>query len=226
MDYFVPLTLEEGQYMIEPEEGDPNASGEGYLHIARTEYSFLEYRHPEFGDAIRVYEAPEDLTMIAAYGKDGALSQVSFKVSGSELPRLVYLKKPFWMGFISLTEFKMRRQILRETGEVSRLFFDSFYDGDAVDFYALAGTPEDMEAIRAHYGADTGAVNNSGDYPSEKQIRCDTEQFRIMLFCTPPEQRVQMYRDTVRQIIGGITGNALPKLNKTMDFRLIAGEYD
>lgn len=226
MDYFVPFQLEEGRFVIDAEEGDTNASGEGYLHIARTDYDFLEYRHPKYGNEIRVYHAPENLTMIAAYRADGTLSQVSFTVGDSALTTLVYTDRPNLMSFISVTDIKLPKRILQETGEVSRLFYEYFYDGDAVDFAVLLGTPADMADIRAHYGADTGAVNNSGDYPHEKRIECDNNTFRILLLCAPPEQREAIFRSTVRQLIDGINKKVLPKLNKTADFRVIDSEYD
>lgn len=225
MEYYIPYELEPGRFVMEPENENAEASSEEYLHLSLGDSSILTYRHPVYGDEIRIYSVPEDVKIVAAYNEKGQLSQVSYPYSG-DLQKLIYAANPLFMSFISITDIRLPKRILQEQGEVSRLFYEYFYDGDAVDFAVKLGTPADMEEIRRHYGADTDAVNNSGAYPSEKRMECDNHTFRILLFCTAPEKRTQVFYDTVRELMANISRKVLPRLNKTADFRVIDSEYD
>lgn len=226
MEFYIPFELEEGRFVIAPQEPDEAAPEGSFLRMEITKDRVLEYIHPEYGNRIRVYHVPEDVQIVAAYNSSGRLTQVSYPEGEDALHKPVYYARPNLLSFISVTDIKMPRRILQEKGEVSRLFFDYFYDGDAVDFAVTLGTPEDMAEIRAHYGEDTEAVNNSGDYPQKKRIECSNAEFRILLLCAPPEQREAIFRSTVRQLIDNISKKVLPKLNKAPDFQVIAEEYD
>jgi len=226
MEYYVPLELEQGRFVIAPQEpGEAAPEGE-FLRLERNESSILEYRHPKYGNEIRLYSVPDDVKIVAAYGESGKLIQVSYPVGDDDLQKLIYVTHPDFSSFEIVTGIKLPRRILQEKGEVSRLFFEYFYDGESADFAVLLGTPAEMAEIRAHYGEDTGAVNNSGDYPHKKRIECDAHTFRILLQCTEPEQRTQQFYDTVHRMMDTISQKVLPKLNKTSDFRVIDAEYD
>ena len=96
-------------------------------------------------------------------------------------------------------------------------------DGEAADFAVKIGTAADMEEIRGRYGDDTGAVNNSGEYPSARRIACD-DAFRILVLCT--ENCADRWREAVSSMTKQLTDDLVPRLCKTPDFRVIDAEYD
>lgn len=224
MEYHIPLVLEPGRFVMEAET-DGAELPEGFLRIQKID-GFLEYTHPVYGGAaIRVYHVPEGVTLAAEYGADCCLLQVSYLKDGETA--LVYAAPPqaeiLLCKFIQDTEERLTERILQEKGAVSRLFFEYYGDSESPDFAVKPGTPADMEAIRQRYGADTDAVENSGDYPYENRIACDSDMFRVLLLCT---WREGVFRETVQKLMENITRRVVPALNKTPDFRVVDAEYD
>lgn len=217
MEYYIPFAHQPGRYAVRPMDTEPAGN---YFHITLTYFQALEYRHPRYGNAVRVYNAPEELTVIAAYGKDGQLTAVTFR--DGEQETLVYTANPDIDAFIAGEVRALADRILEKPGETARLFFECFYDGESADFAVKPVSPADMEQVRTAYGAD--AVNSSGNYPSALRMACDTKKFLIMLVCLP--ESGEAFYDACRAMREGIIEQVLPKLNKTADFQIIAEEYD
>ena len=217
MNIQIPLRYQFGEFPASqlPQDGEA-------ICFRSTPYDFLEYTHPEFGREIRVYHVPEDAELLAMYQEDGALLWISF-FDGDR--RYAYFADCQFDGFIDDAVIRMRLAALQIAGEtpVSRLFFESFFDGESADFAVKIGTAADMEEICGRYGDDTGAVNNSGEYPSARRIACD-DSFRILVLCT--ENCVDRWREAVSSMTKQLTDYLVPRLCKTPDFRVIDAEYD
>lgn len=218
MDFQIPLRYQFGEFLASqlPQDGET-------ICFRSTPHDFFEYTHPKFGREIRVYHVPEDAELLAMYQEDGTLLWISF--FDSDRRRYAYFADCPFDGFIDDEAFRMRFAAMQLVGDapVSRLFFESFFDGEAADFALKIGTAADMEEIRGRYGDDTGAVNNSGEYPSARRIACD-DAFRILLLCT--EKSADRWREAVSSMTKQLTDYLVPRLSKTPDFRVIDAEYD
>jgi len=220
MEYYIPLEMEPGRFVIAPQESDEAAPAGNFLRMERTEYGMIKYRHPVYDRAIRIYGVPEDAEIAAVYGTDGKLAEVTFTAGGQET--LLFIAQPDLSAFINEEIIALTSRILEKPGETARLFFENFYDGEAVDFAAKPVSPADMEKVRIAYGAD--AVNRSGNYPSALRMACDTTKFLVLLSCLP--ESGEAFYDACRAMKDGITEQVVPKLNKTPDFQVIQEEYD
>ncbi len=96
------------------------------------------------------------------YQEDGTLLWISF-FDGDRRRYAYFADLPF-DGLIDDDVVRMRLAAMQLVGDVpvSRLFFESFFDGEGADFALKIGTQADLAEIRGRYGDDTGAVNNSG----------------------------------------------------------------
>lgn len=221
-EYRIPLEYTQGTY-----DAAALPQGEQSLTITRTDFGALDYRHPVTGTDIRVYNVPEDAALTAEYRKNGALTWVYFQ-EGTCM-RLVYMPPDNMthLLYADIAAKAISTQILTVKEPVSRLFFTWFYDGDAVDIAVCCATSADLEALRVRYGAETAAVDNSGDYPQKKHLRYDLDLLRMILLCAEPENRARYLRETVDCMQRWVTGDVVPKLQKAPDFRIIAAEeYD
>ena len=218
-EYRIPLRYRFGEFRASqlPHDGET-------ICFRTTSYDFLEYTHPEFGREIRVYHVPADAELLAMYQEDGTLLWISF-FEGDRRRYAYFADLPF-DGLIDDDIIRMRLAAMQLVGDVpvSRLFFESFFDGEGADFALKIGTQADMDEIRGRYGDDTGAVNNSGEYPSKWRIPCDTDRFRILLLCN--QNSGERFRETVSIMTKQITDALVPKLNKAPDFRVMDAEYD
>lgn len=195
------------------------------LRLTLTDYGMLQYQNPAGGWETNIYNVPKSAVLTAHYAEDGALSEIFFM--NGDKRRYVYFARPDLSAFAAETAPQLAERLLAAAGEqeVSRLFFEYFYDGEAADFAVKFGTPADMDEIRARYSADTDATDNSGDYPSERRFPCDTALFSLMLRCAPLNTE-GLFDAAVKSMMVQIRERVLPQLHKTEDFRVIAEEYD
>lgn len=225
--YRIPLRYHAGKYLAAelPDEGE-------CLVIEHDRYDIMTYLLPIYGTEVRRYSVSGDAaekTLTAVYDKYGELMHVD--VLCGNVRRLIYIhfagdevaKETIW-EFCSFQGEELCRQISQYGGKVARLFTEFFYDGEAVDFAVKIASPEEVRAVAEKYGEN--AADNSGNYDNDRRIECDIDTWGAMILCGSPEFRVDMYGFGVFIMNAAIERTALPKLDKTADFRFIRAEYD
>lgn len=178
-----------------------------------------------------LYSVPEDdfiRTMRAVYGKDEILQNVTATLNGHETLLYIHYEneehvKQELRKFAIRNADAMIEQIQQFTDVAARLFIDYFCDGEYMDYHAMIGTAEQMEAIRQKY-PDEDCSDNSGNYPSEF-IEGDNEMLKTLVRCAQgyPSENFQYVVDIMSK---HIEEYALPTLRKTEDFKYICNEYD
>lgn len=225
--YRIPLKHHAGKYLA----AELSAEGE-CLVIEHDKYDIMTYLLPVYGTEVRRYSVPVEAaerTLTAVYGKDGILRHVD--VLCGDFRRLIYIhfadneeaKQTIW-DFCCYQSEELCRRIGQYSGKVGRLFTEFFYDGEAVDFAVKIASPEEVAAVVAEYGES--AADNSGNYDNNRRIECDKDTWGTMILCGAPDFRTDMYGFGVFIMNSAIEKNALPKLDKTADFRFIRAEYD
>lgn len=226
-NYKFPLNYKEGTYTAEE---ITDFSGE-VIDIEYMGCDIFHYRVPKYDGEVRVYEVKENHVFMATYDSDGVIKYIELK--REKRTELVYInfkdnehaKENIWQ-YSCFWGDKLSERILEHKEKISRLFIEHFYDGQAVDFAARTGTPEDMKNIFARYGDGNDAVDNSGDYPFENRIEADNDTLGKMLSCTEDNFCVELYYFAVYVMTERIKNNVLDKLNKTDDFKFLDVEYD
>lgn len=227
-----PLTYKEGVYSVadfsQDIEGD-NAVSFDY----DAQYQMLDYNIPVGQEwrKMTLYSVPEGelvRTLRAVYGKDGTLQKITAVLKGRET--LLYIRyeseedaKEKIRRFAIRNADAIIEQIQQCTDVAARLFIDYFCDGEYMDYHAMIGTAEQMEAIRQKY-PDEDCSDNSGNYPSEF-IEGDNEMLKTLVRCAQgyPSENFQYVVDIMSK---HIEEYALPTLRKTEDFKYICNEYD
>lgn len=231
MDYYynISLNFEPGKFGIK----ELRPTNEECIELCHDEYDILSYDEPRYGSEVRLYSIPrESLTnaLTALYDGNGELERIEI-TCGNET-RLVYIRyidteysKSSVMEFIKAQADKISDEILKRKN-ISRLFIEYFYDGEAVDLTAKTGTAAEMQAVIDKYSGDIETADNSGNYPFDNRIECDNEAFRVMLLCTEADYRNTLFRLSVSAMEEHIKERVLDKIDKTKDFRFISEEYD
>lgn len=225
--YRIPLRHHAGKYLA----AELDAEGE-CLVIEHDKYDIMTYLLPVYGTEVRRYSVPKEAaekTLTAVYGKDGELMHVD--VLCGDFRRLIYIhfadneaaKETIWQ-FCCYQSEELCRRIGQYGGKVARLFTEHFYDGEAVDFAVKIASPEEVGAVALEYG--DSAVDNSGNYDNERRITCDVDTWGTMILCGAPDFRGDMYGFGVFIMNSAIKRVALPKLDKTANFKYICAEYD
>ena len=143
MEFYVPFVLKEGRFLIAPQEPGEAAPEGKYLPLTLSPNGILEYRHPLYGNTIRLYEVPDDMKLIAAYSSSGQLSQLSYEKDRDGLQQIIYFANPhqFSLLFTDVERVRLPAKIQRDTREIARLFISYFYDGEAADFSVKLASP-------------------------------------------------------------------------------------
>ena len=228
----IPLTYKEGVYSVvdfgQDIEGDNSVSFD-----YDAQYQMLDYDIPVGKEQrkMTLYSVPEGeliRTLRAVYGKDGTLQKITAVLKGRET--LLYIRyeneedaKEKIRRFAIRNANAMIEQIQQCTDVIARLFIDYYSDGDNMDYHAVLGTAEQMEAVRRKY-RDEDACDNSGDYPSE-YIKGDNRMLITMVRCAEGHPS-ENFRYAVEIMSKHIEKHALAALRKTEDFKFICAEYD
>ena len=114
-------------------------------------------------------------------------------------------------------------QIQQCTDVVARLFIEYYCDSDNMDYHAVIGTADQMEAVRqkGHY---EDSCDYSGNYSSEN-IEGDNRMLITMVRCAEGHPS-ENFRYAVEIMSKHIEKYALTVLCKTEDFKFICAEYD
>lgn len=228
----IPLTYKEGVHSVVDFSKDING-GDAISFDYDAQYQMLTYNIPVGKDRreMTLYSVPEGelvRTLRAFYGKGGMLQKITAMLKGRET--LLYIRyenekdaKAKIRRFAIRNANAMIEQIQQCTDVIARLFIDYYSDGDNMDYHAVLGTAEQMEAVRRKY-RDEDACDNSGDYPSE-YIKGDNRMLITMVRCAESHPS-ENFRYAVEIMSKHIEKHALAALRKTEDFKYICAEYD
>ena len=197
------------------------------------QYQMLTYDIPVGEDwrGMTLYNVSEDdliRTLRAVYGKDGALQNITAILGGHET--LLYIRyenkehaRQEIRSFAVRNADAIIEQIRQCTDVVARLFIEYYCDSDNMDYHAVIGTADQMEAVRQKY-RDEDSCNCAGDYPSEN-IEGDNKRLITMVRCAPghPGENFRYAEEIMSKYI---EEHALSAINRTVDFKYICAEYD
>lgn len=197
------------------------------------QYQMLTYDIPVGKDwrGMTLYNVPEDdliRTLRAVYGKDGALQNITAILGGHET--LLYIRyenkehaRQEIRSFAVRNADAIIEQIRQCTDVVARLFIEYYCDSDNMDYHAVIGTADQMEAIRQKY-RDEDSCDCAGNYPSEN-IEGDNKRLITMVRCAPghPGENFRYAEEIMSKYI---EEHALSAINRTVDFKYICAEYD
>ena len=227
-----PLTYKEGVYSVADFSQDIEGDNAVFFDYD-AQYQMLSYNISVGKDRreMTLYSVPEGelvRTMRAFYDKGGMLQKITAMLKGRET--LLYIRyeneedaKEKIRRFAIRNANAMIEQIQQCTDVMARLFIDYYCDGDNMDYHAVIGTAEQMDAVRREY-RDEDACDNSGNYPSES-IEGDNQMLITMVRCAEghPSENFQY---AVEIMSKHIKKHALAALRKTEDFKYICAEYD
>lgn len=228
--FYIPLQHESGTYKL----SELVQKEEDSLELFLGEYDILQYEIPSFERCARMYSIDEDElrdTMEVVYDEQEVLQRITYVSQGKS--KLLYINltnssytQKMISGYISENAKNIAEQLLVKKGKVYRLFFDYFYDGQAVDYAALLGFEADVQAIVDEYDGERDALDNSGDYPQENRIQADTDSLGVFLMCMDHEEAYGIFNEICEKMTEEIKKLVLESLEKAEDFEVIAGEYD
>ena len=197
------------------------------------QYQMLTYDIPVGEDwrGMTLYNVPEDdliRTLRAVYGKDGALQNITAILGGHET--LLYIRyenkehaRQEIRSFAVRNADAIIEQIRQCTDVVARLFIEYYCDSDNMDYHAVIGTADQMEAIWQKY-RDEDSCDCAGNYPSEN-IEGDNKRLITMVRCAPGHPG-ENFQYAVEIMSKHIEEHALSAINRTADFKYICAEYD
>ena len=229
----IPLHFKEGVYPL----SSLPAETEDDLVLCSDPSDILSYRVSKERNTVRLYSIPkQDILnyLTATYRSSGELYCVELRNGDDVL--LVYLHfldaedaKAEVLDFAEQSASMIADELLCCREKVFRLFIENFYDGESFDYAAKIATESDRKTLIASAGdrADDPKflrmlVNNSGNYPYDNRIPCDSHTIGIMLQCAP----CPLYEFVVNEMTKRIRERVVPLLDKTDDFQFIASEYD
>ena len=197
------------------------------------QYQMLTYDIPVGEDwrGMTLYNVSEDdliRTLRAVYGKDGALQNITAILGGHET--LLYIRyenkehaRQEIRSFAVRNADAIIEQIRQCTDVVARLFIEYYCDSDNMDYHAVIGTADQVEAVRQKY-RDEDSCDCAGNYPSEN-IEGDNKKLITMVRCAMghPSENFQY---AVEIMSKHIEEHALSAINRTADFKYICAEYD
>ncbi len=236
--YKIPFKYRTGKFKFS--ELNISELDEGLELEYYTEYQILDYDVPMYKNEKQLYQVsiymvpidqiPNGLT--AVYGGSGELDKV--ELVEAERTRLIYIRfknikesKKAVLKFVKNQADKMSAEVIGRKQKLARLFFGTYYDGTAIQIAVITGTPEDMKAIIDKNHGKRDIVDNSGEYPLEKNmIELDDEPLGVMLLCTDRDFKNILFNLTVETVKERIKRHLLKKINKTDDFKFILEEWD
>ena len=197
------------------------------------QYQMLTYDIPVGKDwrGMTLYNVPEDdliRTLRAVYGKDGALQNITAILGGHET--LLYIRyenkehaRQEIRSFAVRNADAIIEQIRQCTDVVARLFIEYYCDSDNMDYHAVIGTADQVEAVRQKY-RDEDSCDCAGNYPSEN-IEGDNRMLITMVRCAMGHP-CENFRYAEEIMSKYIEEHALSAINRTVDFKYICAEYD
>ncbi|MDE7204533.1 MAG: hypothetical protein K2O91_22140 [Lachnospiraceae bacterium] len=231
--FMIPLLYKEGTYRLKDFHED---FGDSIDFDYDAQYQIFTYMVPVGEDCrhrIRLYQIPEETmteTLKAYYDENGQLQKITAWLYEKE--SLLYIhyadledaRQKIKCFAVSNADAIAELVCANCTDVVARLFIEYFWDGEAIDFHALSGTPEQKEALEREYPEYDDIGDNSGDYFSDR-IYGDNHTFGIMLCCAEYEQ-FDFFQYAVDIMTERVREKTVDRLQKTDDFKFIALQYD
>ncbi|MCQ2504505.1 MAG: hypothetical protein MJ103_04675 [Saccharofermentans sp.] len=223
----VALKHKEGSYGIMDLAADTNA-----LRFTIDKYGIAECDLPATNSHIRVYSLPDNLmdTLEARYDEHENLQEITYDNYGQT--RYLYInlssdyKDSVIKQYVAQNVQMIADRILESDEPVMRLIFDSFYDGEAVSYYATAGRESDRADILEKYGNDSDILDNSGNYPRNKWIFADNASLGIILMCSDSKERNKLFNEIKEALTEGIINLVDSRIAKTEDYKVITNQFD
>ena len=228
----IPLTYKEGVYSIVDFRKDINGD-DAISFDYDAQYQMLDYNIPVGQEwrKMTLYSVPEGelvRTLRAFYGKGGMLQKITAMLKGRET--LLYIRyenkehaRQEIRSFAVRNADAIIEQIRQCTDVVARLFIEYYCDSDNMDYHAVIGTADQVEAVRRKY-RDEDSCDCAGNYPSEN-IEGDNRMLITMVRCAPghPGENFRYAEEIMSKYI---EEHALSAINRTVDFKYICAEYD
>ena len=233
----IPLHFREGMYSL----NELPAESDDFLLLRLEPCEIVSYTVPKQNNVVRLYNLEEQFVLdhlTATYRETGELYCVELR--NDEDVTLVYLHyldendaRAEVLDFADQSAAQIAEEHLRCRDKVFRLFIEHFYDGESFDYAAKIVTDADRQALLANPGERAEKrmsnpkfvqmlLNDSGNYPHEKRVPCDTHTIGIMLQCAP----FDLFGFVIQEMTERIKAQVVPKLDKTDDFQFIVSEYD
>ena len=233
----ITLHFREGMYSL----NELPAESDDFLLLRLEPCEIVSYTVPKQNHVVRLYNIDkQDVQkyLTATYRETGELYCVELR--RDEDVTLVYLHyrdendaRAEVLDFAEQSAAQIAEELLQCHDKVFRLFIELFYDGESFDYAAKIVTDADRQALLANPGERAAKrmsnprfvqmlLNNSGNYPHEKRVPCDTHTIGIMLQCAPCD----LLNFVIQEMTERIKANVVPKLDKTDDFQFIMAEYD
>lgn len=230
--YRIPLKFKAGEFKFS--ELNIGKEEESLNLDYDTEYQMLTYNVPMYENGARIYTVPRGLMpngLTAVYGDSGELDKV--ELADAERTRLIYLRfknikasEKGVLKFVKEQADKMSTEIIGRNQKFARLFFEKFYDGEAVEIAVKTATAEEMQAVIDEYDGKLDTADNGGNYPVENMIMLDYEPLSVMLMCTNGYFQSKLFGLAAAAVEERIKSRILNKIDKTDDFKFISEEYD
>ena len=228
----IPLTCKEGVYSIF-DFHQVDDEEDAIFFDYDTQYQMLTYDIPVGEDwrEMTLYSVPEGelvRTLRAFYGPGGMLQKITAMLKGRET--LLYIRfeneehaRREIRSFAVRNADAIIEQIRQCTDVVARLFIEYYCDSDNMDYHAVIGTADQVEAVRQKY-RDEDSCDCAGNYPSEN-IEGDNRMLITMVRCAPghPGENFRYAEEIMSKYI---EEHALSAINRTVDFKYICAEYD
>ncbi|MDE7398779.1 MAG: hypothetical protein K2N06_04535 [Oscillospiraceae bacterium] len=232
MFYDIPMQFKSGEFKFKEL---PRADKNNALRLEyNKEYEILEYDMIKWDGTARIYSVPKNAvkdTLVVAYDGNDELERI--ELSDKNKTRLVYIRyvnmkdsRDSVLKFIRKQAKRLSHEIMKRNEMLSRIFIESFYDGDAVDIAVKTATPEEMKAVIDENGGDTESADYSGNFPVESRIEIDRETLRVMLLCTSEDYRDTLFSVCAVDVKEYIEKHVLDNIDKTEDFKFICEAYD
>ncbi len=232
-DIRIPLHFQPGVYPV----GKLPAVSENFIAIQHEPSDTISYTVPCTGREVRLHRLSKSYILehlTANYRENGGLYCVEIRDGDDvSLVYIHYLDEEDARNeigeFIFLSSLQITKQLSERKDKMFRLFIEYFYNGENFDLAAVTASEKDKEALLASAGKRTEKpafvnmlLNNSGNYPRENRIECDSHTISIMLRCSPCD----LHEMVVNETAAFLKKRLVPKLDKTDDFKFIVSEYD
>jgi len=230
--YKIPLKFKAGGFKF----GELNVGKEDEsLRLEyNTKYQMLTYSVPMYENKARIYMVPKSLMpngLIAMYDDSGELDKV--ELAQTECTRLIYIRfknnkasEKAVLEFVQEQADKMSAEIIGRKQKLARLFFGTFYDGEAVEIVVMPAAAEEVKAVIDEYDGQLDAIDNCGNYPIGNMIMLDNELLGVMLMCTNCDFQSKLFDMAVTTVRERIKKRISNQIDKTDDFKFISEEGD
>ncbi len=226
--YKIPLKYKPGEFPFHEIDTD---EGDCLTLDYDSEYQLLTYNVPLYGGEARLYTVPRELmpeALTAVYDGNGDIEKVM--LSGTRLLYIyfknVMVPERVILKFVKAEADRVSDTIMKRKQTLARIFFEKFYDGEAVDIAAKTATAGEVQAVIDKYDGDVTVADNSGDFPIENRLALEYEALGVMLMCADGLLRNRLFEKAAETFVARVKSRVLKKIETTEDFKFIVEEYD